>query len=311
MKILTLAGIFAGVVAAVAATPTPASPAFQLAVEYPILEEDVGRQGYNFFHPGMSDHWSVTHGLAFSKASKPGMLDGRDRVRLGRAPDGRTAIACLAPQGEVQNWNFRTLGERTITTGPIRAMAEIWIPDGFAWGREQRLAFGVWGGGGASFYGGKIAPERQDGFFVGLAHSPEGGVRLYSYHRNRAQPRDAEGAMPATFSPAGGSLPTGRWVALQLDVEVNTPGEADGSARLFVDGELRTELTGLEFRTTEANWTVRGLLLHDQWGETEEDPANHSPCNQQYWYSGYKFWLAVRPAENTGAHVSGGPAAAE
>ena len=49
------------------------------------------------------------------------------------------------------------------------------------------------------------------------------------------------------------TLPRGRWVPVQQEVVLNTPGKADGILRLWVDRALRTEQTAVQWRTDETS----------------------------------------------------------
>ena len=44
------------------------------------------------------------------------------------------------------------------------------------------------------------------------------------------------------------TLPKGRWVRIEQELVLNTPGQADGIARLWLDGDLKAEGTGLKLR---------------------------------------------------------------
>ena len=44
------------------------------------------------------------------------------------------------------------------------------------------------------------------------------------------------------------TLPRGQWVALEQEVVLNTPGQKDGAVRVWADGALRFEKSGLVLR---------------------------------------------------------------
>ena len=57
-------------------------------------------------------------------------------------------------------------------------------------------------------------------------------------------------------------LPRGEWVCLELMMELNTPGEADGRMAFWVDGVLALEQTGMHWRDTPALQLNKAWLMH-------------------------------------------------
>lgn len=55
----------------------------------------------------------------------------------------------------------------------------------------------------------------------------------------------------ATYVSGPGRLPVGEWFTLELHAKLNKAGRADGSARMWLDGELRAHWKGEEWRTTD------------------------------------------------------------
>ena len=54
-------------------------------------------------------------------------------------------------------------------------------------------------------------------------------------------------------------LPRGRWVSVDQEVILNTPGKSDGVLRVWLDGRLSFENRTVAFRT-DAAAAVRGIL---------------------------------------------------
>ncbi len=73
-----------------------------------------------------------------------------------------------------------------------------------------------------------------------VAHAPEAPARL---RNERSAPE----------------LPRGRWVMVDQEVVVNTPGRSDGILRVWLDGKLQFENRGVAFRK-DAGSAVRGVL---------------------------------------------------
>jgi hypothetical protein len=56
------------------------------------------------------------------------------------------------------------------------------------------------------------------------------------------------------LSGATWTFPTGRWVDIAQEIKLNTPGQANGTLAIWIDGVLRIEMNDLSFRTQD---TVR------------------------------------------------------
>ena len=57
-------------------------------------------------------------------------------------------------------------------------------------------------------------------------------------------------------------IPRGRWVCLELMVELNTPGEADGTMAFWVDGALALEVPGMHWRDIPQLQLNKAWLMH-------------------------------------------------
>jgi len=57
-------------------------------------------------------------------------------------------------------------------------------------------------------------------------------------------------------------LPTESWACLEMSMELNTPGVADGSMRFWVDDELGHEATGIRWRDGSQLQLNRAMLEH-------------------------------------------------
>jgi hypothetical protein len=72
---------------------------------------------------------------------------------------------------------------------------------------------------------------------------------LYSYH-----PDADNGGCGEWYSQNRGGIKyqqPGRWYSYEIYLKANTVGQSNGIIRLWVDGELRGEITGLRFRLTD------------------------------------------------------------
>ncbi len=57
-------------------------------------------------------------------------------------------------------------------------------------------------------------------------------------------------------------IPRGRWVCLELMVELNTPGQADGRMAFWVDGVQALEVTGMHWRDIAELQLNKAWLMH-------------------------------------------------
>ena len=90
-----------------------------------------------------------------------------------------------------------------------------------------------------------------------IGHAPEGPTRL----RNESNASE---------------LPRGRWVMVDQEVVVNTPGRSDGILRVWLDGKLRFENRGVAFRTG-AGSAVRGVLAEVAYARQPKASDNAAP----------------------------------
>ncbi|HKG93150.1 MAG TPA: Ig-like domain-containing protein [Gemmatimonadaceae bacterium] len=100
-------------------------------------------------------------------------------------------------------------------------------------------------------------------FFVEGSGSP-GAIRFYTYHMDMAQSGGCYGdtgerAGAATYYPPL-TMSRGDWHRVELQVRLNTPGQADGWERLYVDGTLVGEWRNMRQRTT-SNVKINALQI--------------------------------------------------
>jgi hypothetical protein len=110
-----------------------------------------------------------------------------------------------------------------------------------------------------------VCPNGRDFFSTFLTagdNGDPGAVRLATYHpgmpRIGTQCWGDEGA--ASIYRGDGLLTRGAWHRIEFFVQANTPGQADGVQRVWIDGILRAEWTGLRFRET-TDLTINSIQL--------------------------------------------------
>ena len=128
------------------------------------------------------------------------------------------------------------------------------LPANFAWVKGGKLP-GLYGGRVIS--GGNI-PDGTNGFSTRLMWRVDGQGELYLYG--------------PTSSRYGTSLGRGswnfvreRWQCIEQEVVLNTPGQLDGTVRIWVDGDMAYENTRLLFRTVNT-LQIEGVFFSTFYG---------------------------------------------
>lgn len=109
------------------------------------------------------------------------------------------------------------------------------------------------------------SPQAPDGFTARLAwrQGDVGGATIRMAN---------DGVTQSTRADQGGfELPRGRWVKLDQEVVLNTPKQADGIMRVWIDGRLAIERTDLSYRT-KPDVTISGVAADVFYG-TQDRPA--------------------------------------
>jgi hypothetical protein len=139
-----------------------------------------------------------------------------------------------------------------------------WSPHGVAPAHAACLSYSVWLPDGFAFNEGGILP----GIIGASPGTAAGQAKEATRFGARLQWR-ADGTGELTVAVPGSGyrpiiqraipLPTGRWIGVEQEVVLNTPGEANGVVRLWADGEIKAEAKGLALRTEESA-KITGVL---------------------------------------------------
>jgi len=109
------------------------------------------------------------------------------------------------------------------------------------------------------------------GRLPGLLGGPSGSDRTAPEAFSVRLGWDSNGALDIVSQiPADGSprisnerdkveLPRGRWITVDQEVILNTPGQSDGIVRVWLDGKLRFESRGIALRSND-HAAIRGVL---------------------------------------------------
>ncbi|MBT9314039.1 hypothetical protein IXB50_01200 [Leptothoe spongobia TAU-MAC 1115] len=123
----------------------------------------------------------------------------------------------------------------------LRLSYYVRFAEGFDFVKGGKLP-GLFGGSGAS--GGKI-PDGTDGFSARFMWRKDGQGEVYAYLPTSESYGTSIGRGAWQFQP-------GIWYKLDQELKLNTPNQADGELRIWVNDTLVLEQAALVFRTAES-----------------------------------------------------------
>ena len=137
-----------------------------------------------------------------------------------------------------------------------------WPPPGLTGATATCLAYSVWLDDKFAFGGGGQLP----GVFGGMPAEP--GKRSVADQLTVNPNWDGNG-YPGILAVRGAEhhrllgnnivLPTNRWIKIELETVLNTPGVADGTARMWIDGDIIVNDTAITLRQDEKE-KLKGVL---------------------------------------------------
>lgn len=159
----------------------------------------------------------------------------------------------------------------------------VYFPEGFEFGKGGKLP-GLYGGRnekGESASGCR-AGGGDFGFSTRYMWREEGAGSLYAYLPGKSETCGKYiGKGSWHFTP-------GKWVQLEQEVVLNTPGKEDGIVRVWVDGRQVISLTDAVIRERE-DVAIDGVFFVSFFGGKEPEWA--SPRDQSAQFSGVKLFL--------------------
>jgi hypothetical protein len=150
----------------------------------------------------------------------------------------------------------------------------VYLPDDFAFGKGGRLP---------GLIGSDVGAAETDGqpatFSTRYTWGPGGAGNVLVQNPTSPEGRAIAGAND-TFP-----LPRGRWMALEQEVVLNTPGEKNGVLRVWLDGSLVLNRTGMVL-PTKPSMQVTGVLAETVAGE---QPAGTKPGDRKIWLTPFEL----------------------
>lgn len=94
------------------------------------------------------------------------------------------------------------------------------------------------------------------------------------------------GNKPVSQFPISSTAEAGWWVCVEARAKLNTPGQADGVAQLWIDGRLAAQRENMNFRGGYDGHGINAVFLESYWN-------SGSPVTQRRWYD--NFVIATEP----------------
>lgn len=216
----------------------------------------------------------------------PQGLWGRESLSL-RQEEGRAGaiLRVQYPQGSVNPGSTTTprggAGFRVPVAAGAQAVClryQVRFPDGFAFVRGGKLP-GLYGGTAPT---GCLDPADRTGFSARLMWRADGAGEVYLYGTA------SDSRCGASLGRGAFAFPTGRWVEVTEEV---LPDPVRGRVRLWIDGQLRVDQSGLALSVGDPPGV--GLLFSTFFGG--DDPSWASPRDQFAEFRAFSVWVKDGP----------------
>jgi phage shock protein PspC (stress-responsive transcriptional regulator) len=184
-----------------------------------------------------------------------GINENAHVVEAAEAPGGAALAVKLATVPEVESGNGR----------PANGVSFRWTPAGVRNASAACLSYELWLPDDFAFGDGGLLPGPFGGPLGAATSDPSSTERFAARVQWR---RGDEGSFDVASTGATGylsvnqrgiPLPKGRWMRIEQELVLNTPGEADGVVRMWLDGALKAESTHMALRKDESE-KILGVL---------------------------------------------------
>ncbi|MBE7462740.1 MAG: hypothetical protein HS116_04505 [Planctomycetes bacterium] len=145
-------------------------------------------------------------------------------------------------------------------------------------------------GGGAG-----IKPTGTDKFGARVCFHSSGAPYLYYYHMDMGK----WGSNGEQNQGAPISMTPGRWYAIEMMLKANTPGASDGELKLWIDGVLKAQHTGIRWRTDaelKINYVNHSAYFGGDWTSPKDQKRYEDSMVVARSYIGPLLPVAAKPA---------------
>lgn len=203
--------------------------------------------------------------------------DGRAPVLRVRYPEGSISFSSADDKRPLGGASFYAPMPGSQASEALCLQYQVKFPDDFEFVKGGKLP-GLYRGEAPS--GGEKVSGRN-GWSVRLMWRKKGQGELYEYIVNKDKDYGLSvGRGIFTF-------PRGRWVSVEVETILNTPGRADGIARLWIDGRQVIEQDDIVYRTDDAV-LPGGLMFSTFFGGSGKSWA--TPKDQHVDFSGFRLF---------------------
>ncbi|MDY7115670.1 hypothetical protein RAN53_04870 [Halomonas sp. SSL-5] len=223
------------------------------------------RQGF-----GTQRDWGVEDNVELLDADATGLGEPGLRVHY---PEGTSA------PGDTEKGGAGFYAAPTGLAGAERACLtyRVRFASGFDFVKGGKLP-GLYGGDAPS---GGDEVDGESGFSMRFMWREAGQGELYEYVASQ----DEE--FGASVGRGLWSFPTGEWVTIEQELVLNTPGEADGLARVWIDDVPVLEQSEIIYRTTE-EVSIDGLMFSTFFGGSGKEWR--TPSDQHADFAAFRFY---------------------
>lgn len=216
----------------------------------------------------------------FYSVSHSGGL-GHAPFAIGTAPDASRAFQFNRPAGYLDAFSNQAY-QRAFAFPGIRQIGvafKFFLQSGYNHGLDGKHIGGIWGGNssarGVGGWTGGVPPEKQTGITLRNTWVTEPSKQIrtqaYIYCLNRRQARVGDLMYGGKSQPPhwgrwpAGSWPIGQWISLEYEAKMNTPGFADGFARMWINGQQVAEVQDCIW-AIDREFLWRGVQIGEYWG---------------------------------------------
>lgn len=249
-----------------------------LAARYPGdvgLASDPAVLFYDGFESGDLSAWDEDQ--AGGDTTRVAVVEGKDAVLFGRYACRMTATRGKNDGGGLIKW---------LPSGQDHLHARFYVKFAEDAGYVHHFVHingeaRRWG----SFGKAGLQPKGDDFFTTGIEpwfdwgkNPPPGRWNFYTYWPDMKPAQDGK-YWGNSFHPEVGVIPRGEWICMEVRIDLNTPGQADGVQTLWQDGKQIGRFTGFRWRTTEtlkANvFWLMSYVTERAFGHTDQHAEQH------------------------------------
>lgn len=199
----------------------------------------------------------------FYPGGKKGGGSANRKLAIGDTPVGSRKAVKRGKKIEDLFWRIYVKHQKGWTGGGPAKMSRAMIFNGSNW--SQAMISHVWGSGPNL----TLDPVRA-----------ASGDRATTSRYNDWSGLKWLGNSPGSQFKIHSTEESGRWVCVEAEARLNTPGKSDGYNCLWIDGIKQCERKNLDFRSSYTKYGINAVFLESYWNQG-------SPLDQYRWYDDF------------------------